>query len=343
MGKCARFQNKCLDVKAPSVQVWRNDTHGECARGAECFATEPKILTCVVLQCSQSCDGGIKSRMVKCVAKQPSRCNPATRPRSTILCNLQSCSSTNRWTGPRFRPRKIPTQPPRTQTTQYSTTIIPTNTSTHITTHANTSPTSDIIHEDDKDLILVRKNSSVHAQVPTITRAPEDEEGSTDLQPPDKSYTPGYDYIEDPERIREDDMFTSKPEEALVSSVQPKTMSAPVSATKPATTTTNRMQYNDHLTTHACTKTSLYEFSSTPKPTLSHLNTQSAQVTVPTVKILRKALQTLKVPNESNVLKAARQKPHMTTITDDYVNLNARDPVSRNVFWEVGNWSDVRI
>nr|XP_021332071.1 A disintegrin and metalloproteinase with thrombospondin motifs 12 [Danio rerio] len=285
-------------------------------------------------ECSQSCDGGIKSRMVKCVAKQPSRCNPATRPRSTILCNLQSCSSTNRWTGPRFRPRKIPTQPPGTQTTQYSPTITPPNTSTPITTQSNTSPTSDIIHEDDKDFILVKKNN---VAVPTIT---EDEEGSTDLQPPDKSYTPGYDYIEDPERIREDDLFTSKPEEVLISSVQPITMSAPVSTTKPAITTTIRTQYDGHLATHACAKTSLYEFNSTPKPTLSHLNTLSSQVTVPTVKILRKALQTLKVPNKSNVLKAARLKLQMTTITDDDDgNLNAQI-VSKNAFWKVGNWSD---
>uniref|UniRef100_A0A8C1KEM8 ADAM metallopeptidase with thrombospondin type 1 motif, 12 n=1 Tax=Cyprinus carpio TaxID=7962 RepID=A0A8C1KEM8_CYPCA len=112
-------------------------------------------------ECSLSCDGGIKSRVVKCVAKQPGQCNLANRPRSTILCNLQSCSSTNRWTGspfrPRFRPRvppKIPTQVPGTQTPGYSTTLVPPNT---ITTNTSpTSTTSDIIHEDDQDFILVR-------------------------------------------------------------------------------------------------------------------------------------------------------------------------------------------
>uniref|UniRef100_A0A673HZB4 A disintegrin and metalloproteinase with thrombospondin motifs 12-like n=1 Tax=Sinocyclocheilus rhinocerous TaxID=307959 RepID=A0A673HZB4_9TELE len=111
-------------------------------------------------ECSLSCDGGIKSRFVKCVAKQPGRCNPANRPRSTILCNLQSCSSTNRWTGSPFRPRfppKIPTQAPGTQTPGYSSTIVPPNTSSTITTNTSpTSTTSDIIHEDDQDFILVR-------------------------------------------------------------------------------------------------------------------------------------------------------------------------------------------
>uniref|UniRef100_A0A9J8AQG5 ADAM metallopeptidase with thrombospondin type 1 motif, 12 n=1 Tax=Cyprinus carpio carpio TaxID=630221 RepID=A0A9J8AQG5_CYPCA len=115
-------------------------------------------------ECSLSCDGGIKSRVIKCMAKQPGRCNSASRPRSTILCNLQSCSSTNRWTGspfrPRFRPRdrpKVPTQAPGTQTPGYSTTLMPPNTSTTITTNTfPTSTTSDIIHEDDQDFILVR-------------------------------------------------------------------------------------------------------------------------------------------------------------------------------------------
>uniref|UniRef100_A0A8C1MG91 ADAM metallopeptidase with thrombospondin type 1 motif, 12 n=1 Tax=Cyprinus carpio TaxID=7962 RepID=A0A8C1MG91_CYPCA len=120
-------------------------------------------------ECSLSCDGGIKSRVIKCMAKQPGRCNSASRPRSTILCNLQSCSSTNRWTGspfrPRFRPRdrpKVPTQAPGTQTPGYSTTLMPPNTSTTITTNTfPTSTTSDIIHEDDQDFILVRDDHKV--------------------------------------------------------------------------------------------------------------------------------------------------------------------------------------
>lgn len=314
------------------------------------------IYDCVIPQCSLSCDGGIKSRTVKCVAKQPSLCSPSSRPRSTILCNLQSCSSSNRWTGspfrPRFRPRvppKIPTQAPRTQTPGYSTTIIPPNTSTPITTHTNTSTTSDIIHEDDdRDFILVKdgnKDNGGQGAVPTNTKvlgAPEDEEGSTDLQPPNKSYTMGYDYIvEDPtgeERARNDDMFTSTP----TSTVRPTTTQAPMHTNtgtiKP--TTTSRTQYID-LTTHQSTKTSPYKLNTTPNPKVPH--TQSPQVTLPTVKILRKASQTPKGPNKGKTPKAVRQRPETATSTDDYGNLNAREPISRSAFWEVGNWSDVRM
>ncbi|XP_067263336.1 A disintegrin and metalloproteinase with thrombospondin motifs 12 [Chanodichthys erythropterus] len=306
-------------------------------------------------ECSLSCDGGIKSRTVKCVAKQPSLCSPSSRPRSTILCNLQSCSSSNRWTSspfrPRFRPRvppKIPTQAPRTQTPGYSTTIIPPNTSTPIPKHTNTSPTSttsDIIHEDDRDFILVKddnKDNGGQGAVPTNTKvlgALEDEEGSTDLQPPNKTTQMGYDYIvEDPtgeERARDDNMYTSTP----TSTVRPTTTQAPVHTNtgtiKP--TTTSRTQYID-LTTHQCTKTSPYKLNTTPNPKVPH--TQSPQVTLPTVKILRKASQTPKGPNKGKTPKAVRQRPETATSTDDYGNLNARDPVSRSAFWEVGNWSD---
>ncbi|KTG42815.1 hypothetical protein cypCar_00032207 [Cyprinus carpio] len=301
-------------------------------------------------ECSLSCDGGIKSRVIKCMAKQPGRCNSASRPRSTILCNLQSCSSTNRWTGspfrPRFRPRdrpKVPTQAPGTQTPGYSTTLMPPNTSTTITTNTfPTSTTSDIIHEDDQDFILVRddhKGKGGPGWVPTNT---EDEEGSTDLRPPDKSYTPGYDYIaEGPtgeERTHEDDMFTSTPEEVSTSAVQPLHTNIPT--TKPATT--SRTQYNDHMTTSPVLQktTSSYEPNTTPNPKVPHLNTQSPQATVPTVKILRKASQTPNSPSIGNASKTGRQKPETGTTTDDYRNLNARGPVSRNAFWKVGTWSD---
>uniref|UniRef100_A0A8C0Y126 ADAM metallopeptidase with thrombospondin type 1 motif, 12 n=1 Tax=Cyprinus carpio carpio TaxID=630221 RepID=A0A8C0Y126_CYPCA len=260
-------------------------------------------------ECSLSCDGGIKSRVIKCMAKQPGRCNSASRPRSTILCNLQSCSSTNRWT--------VPTQAPGTQTPGYN----------------------------DQDFILVRddhKGKGGPGWVPTNT---EDEEGSTDLRPPDKSYTPGYDYIaEGPtgeERTHEDDMFTSTPEEVSTSAVQPLHTNIPT--TKPATT--SRTQYNDHMTTSPVLQktTSSYEPNTTPNPKVPHLNTQSPQATVPTVKILRKASQTPNSPSIGNASKTGRQKPETGTTTDDYRNLNARGPVSRNAFWKVGTWSDVRM
>ncbi|KAL0194077.1 hypothetical protein M9458_012373, partial [Cirrhinus mrigala] len=155
-----------------------------------------------------------------CVAKQSSQCNTVNRPHSTMFCNLQSCSSPDRFR-PRFRPRvppKIPTQAPGTQTPGYSTTIMPPYTSITITTiTSSTSTTSDIIHEDDQDFILVKNDHKGSGGPGTVATNTEDEEGSTDLQPPDKSYKPGYDYIvEEPtgeEGAREDDVFKSTPEE----------------------------------------------------------------------------------------------------------------------------------
>ncbi|XP_051552292.1 A disintegrin and metalloproteinase with thrombospondin motifs 12-like [Myxocyprinus asiaticus] len=349
-------------------------------------------------ECSLSCNGGIKSRIVKCVAKQPDRCNPANRPRSTIFCKLQSCSSTNRWTGspfrPRFRPRvppTIPTQAPGIQpgTPESSTTIMPPNfnTNTRIITHtrafpmATTITTSDIIHEDDQDFILVRdgnKDKGDHEPVPTDTKDPsfpEDEEGSTDLQPPEKSsrYMPGYDYIvEDTsgeERATEDNMFTSP--FPVRSSTDGPTTQTPVHTTHPTlnrtlihtnipttkSATTSRSQYNVHLTD---TKTpdlitittpkweseprSPYKTNTTTNPrsesVMSHVSTRSPQPTVPTVKILRKTSHILKSPNKGKVPKVDKLKPEMVSTTNDYRNLNAQDPISRNAYWEVGNWSD---
>uniref|UniRef100_A0A673HYV7 A disintegrin and metalloproteinase with thrombospondin motifs 12-like n=1 Tax=Sinocyclocheilus rhinocerous TaxID=307959 RepID=A0A673HYV7_9TELE len=239
-------------------------------------------------ECSLSCDGGIKSRFVKCVAKQPGRCNPANRPRSTILCNLQSCSSTNRWTGSPFRPRF----PPKI-------------------------PTDD------------HKGSDGPVTVPTNT---EDEEGSADLRPPDKIYTPGYDYIvEDPtgeERAREDNMFTSTTEEVPTSTVQ--SLHTNISTTKPDTT--RRTQYSDYLTTSpVLQKTrSSYEPHTTTNPTVPHLNTQSPQATCSTTCGLGAVWRSVACSSEREEDCASVKKPEPAR------RCNLRPCAT----WKSGNWSE---
>ncbi|XP_073716344.1 A disintegrin and metalloproteinase with thrombospondin motifs 12-like [Misgurnus anguillicaudatus] len=303
-------------------------------------------------ECSLSCEGGVKSRSVKCVAKRPGQCNPANRPRSTILCNLQSCSSSNKWTGSPFRPRFRPRVPPKIP--GYSTTTI---TTSYITQTTKPITTSDIIHEDDRDLILVRdgdRDNGGHGDTNIKDRsAPEEEEGSTDLQAPDKSspYTPGYDYIVE-DQTGEDNIVTLSP--------SPETTTSHEVTRRPSSTQMHyiptSLQYSDHVTTHQPTTAipklstlSSYKWKSSPTGsyylntdpnlhlTVSHFNTDSLQATVPTVKILKKTTRGL---NKTKVPKAVRQRSETLTNTSDYGNLSARDPISRNAFWEVGNWSD---
>uniref|UniRef100_A0AAR2KLT4 ADAM metallopeptidase with thrombospondin type 1 motif, 12 n=1 Tax=Pygocentrus nattereri TaxID=42514 RepID=A0AAR2KLT4_PYGNA len=176
-------------------------------------------------ECSLSCGGGVKSRTVRCLTEPQVSCDPMTRPRSTTFCNLQSCSSNHR---PRPQPQK-PTPNVPTHTTRSS--PAPTRTAA-----------PDVLHEDDQDFILVKNALTANTGLKTDIIAPtsfieigknldfytncyyftvqatptvsEDEEGSADLQPPDRGsrYTPGYDYIveEDGGEERES-AFTIRP------------------------------------------------------------------------------------------------------------------------------------
>ncbi|KAI4890720.1 hypothetical protein NFI96_024098, partial [Prochilodus magdalenae] len=166
-------------------------------------------------ECSLSCGGGVKSRTVRCLTEPRVSCDPVSRPRSTTFCNLQSCSSSHK---PRPQPEN-PTSNLPAQTTR--TPAAPTST-----------PLPDVLHEDDQDFILVKNVSAEdHPHTTASPTVSEDEEGSADLQPPDKGsrYTPGYDYIveEDGGEERES-VFTIQPPTGAANTPTPLTTTTPL-------------------------------------------------------------------------------------------------------------------
>ncbi|XP_035382028.1 A disintegrin and metalloproteinase with thrombospondin motifs 12 [Electrophorus electricus] len=145
-------------------------------------------------KCSLTCGGGIKSRVVRCVTEPQVHCDPMTRPRSTVFCNLQSCSSNYRRVSPQNPTPKTPARAttisahPATPGRDH-TLSMPTVSPAHVT-----SP--DVFHKDDGDSTDDDTQTITHrpSMNPTIS---EEQEGSTELLPPDEGsrYTPGYDYM----------------------------------------------------------------------------------------------------------------------------------------------------
>lgn len=290
------------------------------------------IIHFVISQCSLSCEGGVKTRTVKCVAKRPGLCDPANRPRSTILCNLQSCSSNHKWTGSSFIPRFRPRVPPKLSTTPPN----PTTITDYMTQTSAPTATSDFIHEEDQDFIWVKKTEDDGGHGGVGTKISEEEEGSTNLQTPDKSYTPGYDYIVGEEE-REDNIIPTR---------TPSSVQTPARTHLYTTTVTSPEHANVHTTTQA-TKT--HQTAATPalsfskwelKPTSSY-NLKTNSTTRKTLKILRQTSNATRDLNRD--LKVPKQRLETIIRSGHYGNLNAPDPVGRNAFWEVGNWSDVRM
>ncbi|KAI7813138.1 putative A disintegrin and metalloproteinase with thrombospondin motifs 12, partial [Triplophysa rosa] len=285
-------------------------------------------------ECSLSCEGGVKTRIVKCVAKRPGQCDPANRPRSTILCNLQSCSSDNKWTGSPFRPRLRPRVPPKISTTPPNPTTV-TDYTTQTSTPLTATTASDLIHEEDQGFILVKEDTGGREKVPA-----EEEEGSTDLQTPDKTYTPGYDYIVGEEE-REDDVIPTRTPSYVQTTAgtslhasHPMTVTSPVHANVHTTKQVPKT-HQTSVTPVLSSSTLKWESSSKLHSTAPHVTGEREREAVHTVKILRQTSNTTR-----QVPKAVKQRAETVNSTGDYGNLNAPDPVRRNAFWEVGNWSD---
>lgn len=294
-----------------------------------------------VLQCSLSCEGGVKTRAVKCVAKQPGQCDPANRPRSTILCNLQSCSSDNKWTGSPFRPRFRPRVPPKISNTPPNpTTVTDYTTQTSIPLTATTP--SDFIHEEDQGFILVK---NVEEDMGGREKGPaEEEEGSTDLTP-DKTYTPGYDYIVGEEERKDDFIPTRTPPYVQTTAGTSLHVSHPTTVTSPNVHTTKQVTKTCQTTVPPVLSSSTFKWVSSSKlpSTATHVTDARQREPVHTVKIPIVTTNTMRhVNGDLKVSKAVKQRPETVGSTGDYGNLNAPNPVRRNAFWEVGNWSDVR-
>ncbi|XP_030647560.1 A disintegrin and metalloproteinase with thrombospondin motifs 12-like [Chanos chanos] len=125
-------------------------------------------------ECSLPCGGGVKSRIVMCVSDS---CDPGTRPRSTVFCNLQSCSS-HRRIGPPFRPRPrklfphIPTQGPGLYPVTTLPPKSPVTLKTSVTSLLNTPTASHLVVEDERDYIVIRNTLSAIPSVPNPKPSP---------------------------------------------------------------------------------------------------------------------------------------------------------------------------
>lgn len=174
----------------------------------------------------------------------------------------------------------------------------------------------------------------------------EEEEGSADLQTPDKAYTPGYDYIGGEEE-REDNIIPTRTPSSVRTTARTSLRTSPAHAnihtTKPVTKT--------HQTTVTpALRSSSFKWesslTSTYNPNLHstapHVTGEREREAVQTVKILRQSSNTTRHLNRD--LKQPKAfKQRVVNSTGGYGNLNVPDPIRRSAFWEVGNWSDVRM
>ena len=197
----------------------------------------------------------------------------------------------------------------------------------------------------------------------------EEEEGSSADPQPDtgSNYTPGYDYIVDDSDSRNErvvDVVTSMTTAPLRTTTQSHTI-RPLFTTKvPLRSTTPRGVY---WTPRATSKAKITTPSVkpvrqwTPKPRITPLlkttskpqsKSKSKSADIPrttgapahTVKVLKyqKTSVAHKTTSKSPEAKKLKHRPGSpVSTTSAYGNLNARDHIGMDVFWVVGNWSEV--
>ncbi|XP_049326441.1 A disintegrin and metalloproteinase with thrombospondin motifs 7 isoform X2 [Astyanax mexicanus] len=295
-------------------------------------------------QCSLSCGGGVKSRMVKCSTEPQAPCDPAARPRSTTFCNLQSCSSTHK---PRPQPRRpTPKTPPPT-------TEPPTH-HDHTHTAPTHTPPPDVFHEDDRDFILVKNSSAEeHTHTTVSPGLSEEEEGSAGPVPPGggTGYTPGYDYIVEEDGAEERDaVFTVSPPAGTPTHTPPTTTEPDeTTATTPqpqTTATTPQPQTTPPAAGHAApTHTAL----TTTKPDCTktaHTRSRAATathralpITTPTSRTHSKKTEQrnthTKLKKTTHTPRSASNAKHHKSLTHTPGGAAA----NTTAFWVVGKWS----
>uniref|UniRef100_A0A1A8I798 ADAM metallopeptidase with thrombospondin type 1 motif, 12 n=1 Tax=Nothobranchius kuhntae TaxID=321403 RepID=A0A1A8I798_NOTKU len=325
-------------------------------------------------ECPVTCGGAVRSRRVSCSLEPQKACNLSTKPRSRSLCALQSCPKSGspgrsglpptyrRINPPKIRPTKQSDSP---LWTPKRTTAAPTTSTKETTTVFTATTTSfslpEIIDPEDDEFSVVRKNGPTEStfsktnEKSTVVKEEnseereETEEGST---PNTMPYTPGYDYVVEG-RTTEEEKIIDLDVVTTVTSRTSQTMT-PTAETSPFTMHLTRPTYSN-ISTH------VYWTQQVPPPTPVYGNRSAPKKQAPASAVRKLSTTASPQPNvtgsklktspvtveknnpvsrvkQSKATQSKSQQPR--TGSTNQRNLTARAPVSTDVFWLVGNWSE---
>uniref|UniRef100_G3NKU5 ADAM metallopeptidase with thrombospondin type 1 motif, 12 n=1 Tax=Gasterosteus aculeatus aculeatus TaxID=481459 RepID=G3NKU5_GASAC len=305
-------------------------------------------------ECPITCGGGVRSRTVTCALAPGKTCDVLSKPRSRSLCALQSCpnSSLRRRPGPAPKYRRI--YPPKSHPTPNpgapwapTTSIVATDAAT-----ADSPNAPFTVRKENQETTIAFTTTTMSLSTPTnphnvdadfelnVDEREEGEDGST---PNVVMYTLGYDYVVE-ERTTEEQGSTHR-----------------YPSSNPHTTL--RINPNSLQKLRVPLTTAMYRSvppAASIRPTQAPPSTRawtlfpnvaSSRSTVTIVKLKKPAV----TPNKNNPSPRAKKpsskgshskgqnqqaESAMSSSISDQSNLRAREPISMDVFWVVGNWSE---
>ncbi|XP_061623007.1 A disintegrin and metalloproteinase with thrombospondin motifs 12 [Phyllopteryx taeniolatus] len=318
--------------------------------------------------CPVTCGGGVRSRTVTCALAPQKTCDLATKPRTRSLCGLQSCpsSSLQRRPGPPPKYRRI--YPPKRNPTKP---FFPTG----ATTSTSATATTTTAYSTYKIPTLDHDNDPSQA-TPEAEERVDSEEGST---PNVVMNVPGYDYVTE-ERTREEegiidlDVGTTWFKNPLKSTtLVPHVIITPTLQTSgPGKHTTTEATTSSSFTPHATAEishhttlrvtpysprmpsipltTPMLKSRSVPSKTGLHttkvpstpLGTASwPHTTIKVIKTKKPALTPKKsVSTKKNSSRTNGNRSKSQNQPSPHPTRDPGEPVSMDVFWLVGNWSE---
>uniref|UniRef100_A0A8C6P469 ADAM metallopeptidase with thrombospondin type 1 motif, 12 n=1 Tax=Nothobranchius furzeri TaxID=105023 RepID=A0A8C6P469_NOTFU len=307
-------------------------------------------------ECPVTCGGAVRSRRVSCSLEPQKACNLSTKPRSRSLCALQSCPKSGspgrsglpptyrRINPPKIRPTKQSDSPlwtPKRTTAAPTTSTKETTTDDEFSVVRKNGPTESTFSKTNEKSTVVKEENSEERE--------ETEEGSTPNTVP---YTPGYDYVVEG-RTTEEEKIIDLDVVTTVTSRTSQTMT-PTAETSPFTMhltrpTSSNISTHVHWTQQVPPPTPVYGNRSAPKKQAPASAVRKLSTTAsPQPNVTGSKLKTSPVTVEKNnpvsrvkQSKATQSKSQQPgTGSTNQRNLTARAPVSTDVFWLVGNWSE---
>uniref|UniRef100_A0A8C4FB15 ADAM metallopeptidase with thrombospondin type 1 motif, 12 n=1 Tax=Dicentrarchus labrax TaxID=13489 RepID=A0A8C4FB15_DICLA len=309
-------------------------------------------------ECPVTCGGGVRSRTVTCSLALKKTCDLTTKPRSRSLCALQSCPNSSLRRRPGSQPKYRRIYPPKSHPTKHpgTPTWAPTNNTGSTPNGVMYTPGYDYVVEDR----TTEEEGIIDLDVTTYIS----------LKNPLKSTTPTPHALITPTlQTSPSTMRTTKAPTTTI------TYSTPHTSTKAWAKTTHHYPItNPHTTprmnpyspwTHRVPLTTPMHHSFPSKAGFHTTQAPSTTARKPfttaaspqsTVKIVKLKKPTVTPKKNSSVSRAKKpsswskgsrsknqnQQPEspMSSFNNEQSNLMSREPVSMDIFWVVGNWSE---
>uniref|UniRef100_A0A671Y0E7 ADAM metallopeptidase with thrombospondin type 1 motif, 12 n=1 Tax=Sparus aurata TaxID=8175 RepID=A0A671Y0E7_SPAAU len=329
-------------------------------------------------ECPVTCGGGVRSRTVTCALAPKKTCDLSTKPRSRSLCGLQSCpnSGLRRRPGPPPKYRRV--FPPKSHPTEHPGTWAPTTRENEdkrgkgVTSKAKDRKATGVETEKVEEREEGEEGSTPNVLMYTpgydyvVEERTTEEEGIIDLdvttstshKNPLKSTTPT------PNTLITPTLQTSPP--TVHTTKEAATYSTPHTSTETWAKTTHRYPFTHPRTTPRIDPYSQWThrvplttpmYRSHPVPSTAGFHTTRAPSTTarkpfttaatPTVKIVKLKKPAAVTPKKNSSVSRAKKpsswskgQKQQTESPSDQSNVKAREPVSMDIFWVAGNWSE---